>query len=159
MLQSWGHRESDMTQRLNNSHPSLQTGETGLTVCGNCSWCNTATLKSNRSTRWGSTWEYLYEKLFCGLVCAKLLQLCLTLSDSMDGSPEGPSFFCPWDSPNKNTGVGCCALFPGDLPEQEGSNLYLLCLRHWQAGFLPLALAGESPQNHEIHDIFILFLA
>ena len=35
---------------------------------------------------------------------AKSLQSCLTLCDPIDGSPPGPS---PWDSPGKNTGVGC----------------------------------------------------
>ena len=36
---------------------------------------------------------------------AKLLQSCLTLCDPIDGSPPGSP--CPWDSPGKNTGVGC----------------------------------------------------
>ena len=36
---------------------------------------------------------------------AKLLQSCLTLCDPIDGSP--PGLPCPWDSPDKNTGVGC----------------------------------------------------
>ena len=36
---------------------------------------------------------------------AKSLQLCLTLCDPIDGSPiRLPR---PWDSPGKNTGVGC----------------------------------------------------
>ena len=37
---------------------------------------------------------------------------------------------CPWDSPDKNTGVGCHALLLGIFPTQE---LYwsLLCLTHW----------------------------
>ena len=35
---------------------------------------------------------------------AKLLQLCPTLCDPIDGSPRGSH---PWDSPGKNTGVGC----------------------------------------------------
>jgi len=35
---------------------------------------------------------------------AKSLQSCLTLCDPRDGSPPGPR---PWDSPGKNTGVGC----------------------------------------------------
>ena len=36
---------------------------------------------------------------------AKSLQLCPTLCDPIDGTPPGsPS---PWDSPGKNTGVGC----------------------------------------------------
>ena len=36
---------------------------------------------------------------------AKSLQLCLTLCDPIDGSPPGSTG--PWDSPGKNTGVGC----------------------------------------------------
>ena len=36
---------------------------------------------------------------------AKLLQSCSTLRDLVDGSPPGSPH--PWDSPGKNTGVGC----------------------------------------------------
>ena len=36
---------------------------------------------------------------------AKSLQSCLTLCDPIDGSP--PRLPRPWDSPGKNTGVGC----------------------------------------------------
>ena len=36
---------------------------------------------------------------------AKLLQSCPTLCDPIDGSPPGSPR--PWDSPGKNTGVGC----------------------------------------------------
>ena len=39
---------------------------------------------------------------------------------------------CPWNSPGKNTGVGCHALLQGIFPTQ-GSNLHLLSLLHWQA--------------------------
>ena len=35
---------------------------------------------------------------------AKSRQSCLTLCDPIDGSPPGS---CVWDSPGKNTGVGC----------------------------------------------------
>ena len=35
---------------------------------------------------------------------AKSLQSCPTLCDATDGSPTGSH---PWDSPGKNTGVGC----------------------------------------------------
>ena len=35
---------------------------------------------------------------------AKSLQSCPTLCNPIDGSPPGS---CPWDSPGKNTGVGC----------------------------------------------------
>ena len=37
----------------------------------------------------------------------------------------------PWNSPGKNTGVGCHALLQGIFPTQ-GSNLPLLCLLNWQ---------------------------
>ena len=40
-------------------------------------------------------------------------QLCPTLCNPKDYSPPGPSV---WNSPGKNTGVGCHAPSPGDLP-------------------------------------------
>ena len=39
---------------------------------------------------------------------AKSLQSCPTLCDPIDGSPPGSPL--PWDSPGKNTGVGCHCL-------------------------------------------------
>ena len=36
---------------------------------------------------------------------AKSRQSCPTLCDPIDGSPPGSP--CPWDSPGKNTGMGC----------------------------------------------------
>ena len=41
------------------------------------------------------------------VAAAKSLQSCLTLCDPIDGSPRLPH---PWDSPGKNTGVGCHSL-------------------------------------------------
>ena len=64
----------------------------------------------------------------------------------MDCSPPGS---CPWDSPGKNTGVGCHALLQGIFPTQ-GLNLHLLLLLHWQAGSLPLVPPGKPP-THIIH--------
>ena len=42
-------------------------------------------------------------------VCAKLLQLCQTLCDPMDCRPPASSVH--GDSPGKNPGMGCHALF------------------------------------------------
>ena len=42
---------------------------------------------------------------------------------------------CPWDFPDKNTGVGCYILLQGIFPTQ-GSNPHLL---HWQVTSLPLS--------------------
>ena len=50
---------------------------------------------------------------------------------------------CPWDSPGKNTGVGCHAFL-------QESNLCLLCLLHWPAGSLPLAPSGKPFLNGRV---------
>ena len=58
----------------------------------------------------------------------------------MDRSPT--RLLCPWDSPDKNTGVGCRALLQG-LFQTQGSNLRLLWLLRWLAGSLPQAPPGK----------------
>ena len=67
----------------------------------------------------------------------------------MDCSPAGSSVH--WDSPGKNTGVGCHTVLQGIFPIQ-GSNPSLLRLLHWQAGSLPLTPTGklrdEARANH-----------
>ena len=57
-------------------------------------------------------------------VCAKSLQSCLTLYDTMDGSPSGSSVH--GILPGNNNGADCGALFQGIFLTQE-SNLHLLC--------------------------------
>ena len=49
---------------------------------------------------------------------------------------------CPWDSPGKNTRVGCHALLQ-EIFLTQGSNLCFLPLLHWQAGSLPLVPLGK----------------
>ena len=59
--------------------------------------------------------------------------------------PHGLSparLLCPWDSPGKNTGVGCHTLLQGIFPTL-GSKLCLLSLLQWQVGSLPLAPPGK----------------
>ena len=53
------------------------------------------------------------------LMCVLVTQLCPTLWDPMGCGPPGYSVH--GDSPDKNTGVGCRALFQGIFPTQ-GSN-------------------------------------
>ena len=50
------------------------------------------------------------------------------------------ALLCPWNSPGKNTGVGCLFLLQGIFPTR-GLNLHLLCLLHWQMG----SLSAEPP--------------
>ena len=48
---------------------------------------------------------------------------------------------CLWDSPGKNTGMGCHALLLEIFPTQ-GLNLDFLYLLHWQVGSLPPGSCG-----------------
>ena len=69
---------------------------------------------------------------------------CFSVSNSM--RPYGlysPRLLSPWDSPGKNTGVGCHSLLQRIFPTQ-GSNACLLCLLHWQAGSLLLVPPGKT---------------
>ena len=57
--------------------------------------------------------------------------LCLTLCGLMDcGSTR---LFCPWNSPDANTGAGCYFLLQGIFLTQ-GSNLHHLHLLQWWGG-------------------------
>ena len=42
----------------------------------------------------------------CAAAAAKSCQSCLTLCNPIDGRQPN-RLLCPWDSPGKNTGVGC----------------------------------------------------
>ena len=68
------------------------------------------------------------------------------VSDSVIPWTKAPRLLCLWDSPGKNTGVGCHSLLQGIFLTQ-GSNLDLLCLLHWQAGSLPLAPPGKPTEE------------
>ena len=60
------------------------------------------------------------------LMCAS--PVTSVVSDSLCPYEQWPTrLLCPWDSPGKNTGVGCQALIQGIFPCQE-SNLHLLGL-------------------------------
>ena len=52
---------------------------------------------------------HLLARRYAAAAAAKSLQSCLTLCDPIDSSPT--RFPRPWDSPGKNTGVGCHFLF------------------------------------------------
>ena len=71
-------------------------------------------------------------------------QSCLTLCNPTDCSPLG--FLCPWDSPGRNTGVGCHCLLQVIFPTQ-GSNPHFLPLLHWKVNSLPLSHLGSPIQN------------
>ena len=72
------------------------------------------------------SWKDVFGREAFKISCAKLLQSCLTLCNSMDHSL--PGFSVQEDSPGKNTGIGCHALLKGIFLTQ-GSNPGLLCLQ------------------------------
>ena len=69
----------------------------------------------------------------------------------MDCSP--PGFSVHVDSPGKNTGVGCHALFQGIFPTQ-GLNPCLFCLLHWQVSSLPLVLPRDPIMSQALCQFF-----
>ena len=79
-------------------------------------------------------------------VCAKSFQLCPTLCN-----PTQPTrLLCPWDSPGKNTGVGCHSLLQGIFLIQ-GLNLGLLYCRQV---LTTLCIAITVHQIHTVNFIF-----
>ena len=88
---------------------------------------------------------WLHHNFLC--VCLSFRLWCAqpfsVVSDSF--WPHGPQparLLCPWDSPGKNTGVGCYALLQGSFPTQ-GSNPCLLHLLHCRPNSLPLSHWGN----------------
>ena len=75
---------------------------------------------------------------------AKSLQSCLTLCDPIDSSPPGSPR--PWDSPGKNTGVGCHFL-PQRRKVKSESEVTQSCLTLRD-------LTDCSPPGSSIHGIF-----
>ena len=77
-------------------------------------------------------------------VCAKSLS-CVRLSVLWPHGLESVSLLCPWDSPGKNTGVGCQALLQRILTT-PGSNPRLLSLAV-AGGFLATSAPWEAAQS------------
>ena len=74
-------------------------------------------------------------------MCAK--QVASVLSNSVLPYGLQPARLpCPWNSPGKNTGVGCCALLQGIFWTQ-GSNHISYAYLHWQVSSLPLVPPGK----------------
>ena len=86
----------------------------------------------------------LQHRSICVCACT---QSCLTLCGPMDFSHQAllpAKFFCLWNFPGKDTGMGCHCLLQGIFLTQ-GSNPHLLHLLHWQVDSLPLAPPGKPP--------------
>ena len=80
-------------------------------------------------------------------VCS-VAKLCLTLCDPMD-CMQPTRVLCPWNFPDKNTGMGCHFLLQWIFPT-HGSKLSLLCLLHWQVNSLLLCHQRSPLQYHAL---------
>ena len=92
------------------------------------------------------------------LVAIKKIHLCVCACSVVSNSlwPLGlqpTRLLCPWNSPGKNTGVGCHFLLQGIFPTQVSTS-HLLCLLHWQADslhfvppqkYLKIHVRGQNP--------------
>ena len=90
------------------------------------------------------------ERTSCRCYCRLAARSCSALCGSMDRSPS-TRFLCPWDSPGKDTGVGCHFLLQRISPTQ-GSNPRL---PNWQADSLPLAPPGKPPKRWQNPQTFL----
>ena len=93
--------------------------------------------QKNSEQKWGQD-EGLGAKLLIriGLCCAQ------SRPTLQAHKLQSPGFLCSWDSPGKNTGVGCHFLLQGIFPTQE-SNPCLLHSLHWQGDSLALTPPGQ----------------
>ena len=93
---------------------------TPWTVACQAPLCKTSTEKKRAS------WAFRQRKIYYRKKERKWLAL---EKNQCSLSPLGTTLtLCPWDSPGKNTGMGCHALLQGIFPTQ-GSNLCFLCCR------------------------------
>ena len=75
-----------------------------------------------------SLWEKLaVGKLGLALLCKACCLSLVTKSCPTLATPWTARFICPWDSPGKNTGVGCRFLLQGIFPTQESNTGLLHC--------------------------------
>ena len=77
---------------------------------------------------------------------AKVLQSCPTLCDPIDSSPLGSPR--PWNSPGKNTGVGCHFLLQCMKVKMKSLNHVGLLATPWTAPYQVPPSMGFSRQSH-----------
>ena len=93
---------------------------------------------------------YLFKKAH---VCTrtKSIQPCLPVCNTMDHSIR---FFYPWDSPVKNTGVGCYALLQGIFWAQGSNPIFRIAGRFftfWTTKEDPPTPSQNTHKNKSIH--------
>ena len=80
----------------------------------------------------------MYIQYACVLSHFSHVRLCVTIWTAACQPP------CPWDSPGKNTGVGCGA-FLQVIFSTQGLNQHLLYLSELAGGFFTVNVTWEAP--------------
>ena len=87
------------------------------------------------------TYIYIHTHIYIwGSAC--MLSYSVTSNSLTPRGLRPTGLLCPWKFPGKNIGVGCLFLLQGIFPNQ-GLNMCLLWLLHWQADSLPLSHLGS----------------
>ena len=115
--------------------------------------CSVARAKITYSTKESRKSTHGYHRNPGTYVCAQLLSG-VWLIVILRTEPARLFCPCPWNSPGKNTVVGCHFLLQGIFPTQ-GSNMCLLCLLHGQVDSLPLSWTVKMAECWRI-DVFEL---
>ena len=116
----------------------------GLLDFSNLSGCRDVVLVSLDGVLCGVSASILISNL-CVLSCFSHVRLFVTLWTSLSAR-----FFCPWDSPGRDTGVGCHAL-QGIFPTQ-GSNACFFCFLHWEGRPSPLSATWLTPVSKDHYE-------
>ena len=93
--------------------------------------------------------QHTWNECVCILSHVRLCSTPWTVAQQASLSMGFSRLLCLWDSPGKNTGVGCHAFIQG-IFLTHGSNPPLLCLLHWQPGSLLLAPPGKPITGPQI---------
>ena len=86
------------------------------------------------------------------LCYAKSLQSCPTFCDPHGLEPT--RLLCPWDSPEKSTGVGVAKATHSGDPPNSGIKPMSLCFLYWQVGSLPLNHQGSPIMHPHLSQVF-----
>ena len=103
------------------------------------SWSPVFQFKILSSLRQSQERDRKYRNILLFVCCCLATKSCPAFCDPMDYSLLGSAILSPWDSPGKNSELGCHLLLKGIFLTQ-GSNPHL----HWQAESLPLSHQGSS---------------
>ena len=128
------HRTENYKHECVHKHRKSAINERMMHLTRNSAQCYAAAWmgRENRYMHvygWGPSlfaWHYHNFVNCLSTLCVLVAQSCPTLCNPMDCSPA--RLLCPWNSPTKNTGVGCHSLLQGLFPTR-GLNLGLLHCR------------------------------